>query len=384
MPRTNALTTVHVTGYILVEDALPVRQKAGTQVQRSPYSPPIRLLAEEITSTYFDDQTHMVTLARIEVHSNDIATFTFESPTHVDIVPGQTAILDFKSFVGALPYQHMATENPASVNDDRIRTWTISGTSQWAGSFSGRTGAGASTGPVSLRLTMRHKPGGVVTSALFAIVHQMAKFRPELLEDARPLQLSVPLIGIAGDFTLAMEAEAACTSGDKDVSSTCGGTRKWLWIAGGIGVTPFLAMLAGLREKKSRDGGKDADDITLILSTREPDVLLPLISRTLESTGDHLQELEGHQGILSIHVFSRSPTSSSSSVVTVGRTVLPVEVTHHAGRLNTDTFRALNIEDIQERQVYMCGPEDFEQVVFGTLKEIGIDSRKVKREGFTY
>ncbi|KIJ13086.1 hypothetical protein PAXINDRAFT_100897 [Paxillus involutus ATCC 200175] len=32
MPRTNALTTFHITGYTFVADALPVRQKPGTPV----------------------------------------------------------------------------------------------------------------------------------------------------------------------------------------------------------------------------------------------------------------------------------------------------------------------------------------------------------------
>ncbi|KIJ13089.1 hypothetical protein PAXINDRAFT_100898 [Paxillus involutus ATCC 200175] len=47
MPRTNTLTTFHITGYMFVTDGLPVRHKPGTPVQSSPYSPPIRLLAEE-------------------------------------------------------------------------------------------------------------------------------------------------------------------------------------------------------------------------------------------------------------------------------------------------------------------------------------------------
>lgn len=387
MPRINALTTIHVTGYILVEDALPVRQKPGTQVERSPYSPPVRHLAEEISSTYFVDNTQempKVTLVRIEMHSRDIATFTFESPTRVGIVPGQAAILDFKSFVGALSYQHMAPGDPTSVNDDRIRTWTVSGSSRWAGSSS--RSADTTVVPLSLTLTMRHKPGGVVTSALFAIAHQLGELRPELLEDTRPLQLSVPLIGVAGDFTLPTCVDA-CSSGHGEVSSalppTHADARKWLWVAGGIGVTPFLAMLAGLKDKKS-DGGwcRNAEDIILLLSTREPDVLLPLVIRALECTGDHLEE--GHRGRLSIHVFSRTPPSSSPSVTTASRTALAIEVTQHEGRLNKETLRALNIEHVQGRQTYVCGPEDFEQTVLAALKEIGVDSRNVRREGFAY
>ncbi|KAG8214287.1 hypothetical protein J3R82DRAFT_7426 [Butyriboletus roseoflavus] len=376
MPRINALTTIHVTGFILVEDALPVRQKLGTQALRSPYSPPVQLLAEETTSTYFVDDIHetpKVTLGRIEVHSRDIATLTFESLAHVNVIPGQAAILDFKSFVGALPYQHMAPGNPASVNDDRIRTWTVSGSSRWAGSSSE-----CSDASVSFTLTIRLKPGGVVTSALFAMANQLGELRPELLGDTRPMQLSVPLVGIAGDFTLPRDTDAYSFRHGEGLSARAG-TRKWLWVAGGIGVTPFLAMLAGLREKSCRGDG-DADDITLVLSTREPDVLLPLIVRALERTGDHLGE--GRQGTLSIHVFSRSPTSSPPSENTASRSVLTVEVTQHAGRLNEDTLRALDIQSMQERQAYVCGPEGFEQMVLTTLKEMGVEN--VRREGFTY
>lgn len=372
MPRINALTTIYVTGYILVEDALPVRQDPGTQVQRSPYSPPIRLLTEEIASTYFVDdpkEKPMVSLTRIEVHSDDIATLTFESPTHVDIIPGQAAVLDFKSFVGALPYQHMAPGNPISVNDDRIRTWTVSGASRWAGSFSENMETGTRAGPMSFTLTLRHKLGGAVTSALFAVVQQVGKFRPDLLEDARPLGLTVPLVGIAGEFTLPGEADRSAT-------------RKWLWVAGGIGITPFLAMLAGLREKNSSRGGA-VDDITLVLSTREPCVLLPLVIRALECTGNRGQKLGGYQGKLSIHIFSRTPPSPTSSATTDG-TLLTVEVTHHASRLNEEALRALNINDVQERQVYICGPEGFEQIALAALREMGVDSHKVRKEGFTY
>ena len=389
MPRINASTTIYVTGYIFVEDALPVRQKPGTQVQRSPYSPPVRHLAEEITSTYFVDNVQeipKVVLTRIEMLSRDIATFTFESSTHVNIVPGQAAILDFKSVVGTLPYQHMANDNPTSINDDKIRTWTVSGSNRWAGSSA--RNAHTTADPLSLALTMRHKPGGAVTSALFTIAHQLGELRPELLEDARPLELSVPLVGVAGEFTLPACADA-CSPGHGVGSpvrpSTRAGVGKLLWIAGGIGVTPFLAMLAGLKEEKCQggSGGEEADDIILLLSTREPDVLLSLVIHALECTDDLLGD-DGHRGRLLVHVFSRSPSSSSSSVPTVRGTAFAIEVRQHEGRLNMETLRALNIDDVQERQAYVCGPEEFEQTALAALKDMGVDSRNVKREGFAY
>lgn len=386
MPRINALTTIHVTGYILVEDALPVRQKPGTQVQRSPYSPPIRHLAEEITSTYFVGDVQKivpkVTLIHIEMHSRDIATFTFESQTPIDIVPGQATILDLKPFVGTLPYQHMAPWNPKSVNDDSIRTWTVSGSSRWAGAGLSPGSTDATAGPLSFSLTMRHKPGGAVTNALFAIAHKLSEARPELLEDARPLELNVPLIGVAGDFTLPV-CRDACSSIREPSTHT--GARKLLWIAGGIGVTPFLAMLASLTEKKSYSGCErecgDGDDIVLLLSTREPDVLLPLIVRALECTGDRLDDNE-HPGRLIIHVFSRSSFPSSPLLRTVNRTMLSIK--HHEGRLKKETLGELNLDNVKDRQTYVCGPEDFEEVVLAALKEMGVDSQNIKREGFAY
>ncbi|KIJ13093.1 hypothetical protein PAXINDRAFT_14145 [Paxillus involutus ATCC 200175] len=54
---------------------------------------------------------------------------------------------------------------------------------------------------VSFARPMWDKPGGTLTSALFSIARKLGK-GPELLKDSRPLQPSVPLMGITGDFTL--------------------------------------------------------------------------------------------------------------------------------------------------------------------------------------
>ncbi|KAF9222801.1 hypothetical protein BS17DRAFT_782595 [Gyrodon lividus] len=375
MPRTNTLTTVHVTGYIFVGDALPVRQKPGTSVQRSPYSPPIRLLAEETTSIYFDDleDRPRVTLASIEVHSKDLATFTFESSSSLAIVPGQTAILDFKSFVGSLPYKHMAPDNPIAVNDDRTRTWTTSGSSHWSAS------SPKGDGPVSFALTIRHKLGGTVTSALFSIAQKLGELHPELLKDSRPLQLSVPLVGIAGEFTLQAKPRPLAPP------PKARPTRKLLWIAGGIGLTPFLAMLAGLREEEEEEEeevGVHVYDITLVLSTREPEVLLPLVMRAARGTDNDAGT--SFRGNMTIHILSPSPLTLSALPAGQTRTGLTVDVKPHTGRLSKDTFQRLGMEDLVERDVYVCGPADFEEVVLSALKVVGVDSDKVRREGFAY
>ncbi|KAH7885648.1 hypothetical protein F5I97DRAFT_1810448 [Phlebopus sp. FC_14] len=372
MPRTNALTTLYVTGFIFVSDALPVRQRPGSVANRSPYSPPTRLLAEETYSTYFDDSTtqRSVTLASVELHSRDLATFTFESPSPLEITPGQTAILDFKSFIGPLSYRHMAPENPIVVNDDRIRTWTISSSSTWSGPSSKNVN-NDDHGTTSFALTMRHKSGGAVTGALFSIIHALVKDRPDLLKNARPLQLNVPLVGIAGDFTLPTPAELPPYSPHHT-------RRKLFWIAGGIGLTPFLAMLNGLRWKETAD---IQYDITLVLSTREPEVLLPLVMRAAQPRSDEHSGNAISSLHLLIHVFSRAPQPLSLTEATGSI----MDVVYHSGRVEKDTFRGLGLTDLETQPpVYVCGPEGFEEVVTEALREVGVRSQMVKREGFAY
>jgi NAD(P)H-flavin reductase len=349
MPSQNALTTIEITGYIFIEDALPVRQREGTDPQRSMYAPPVKLLKEEqASSTYFstEDAIH-VTLSRIKLHSSDLATFTFESPHKLNIIPGQAAILDFTSLLGALPYMHMASENPNLVNDDRIRTWTIS----WCNSWTSATDGVGTT----FSLTMRLKPGGAVTGALFTIANKLSEVRSELLEDSRPLGLSVTLLGISGDFFLEPTdphegAKVAVTREEEQTSVQKKDPKKLLWVAGGIGITPFLAMLIPSYSAEY--------EITLLLSTREPDVMLSLLSNVIEAAA--------HEVKLVVHVFSRTEQFESS---------LPTSVSlhRHSGRI-TSSF----ISDFKADCVYICGPELFEREVIQGV--VG----KVKKEGFAY
>ncbi|KAG6856308.1 hypothetical protein H0H87_005587, partial [Tephrocybe sp. NHM501043] len=96
----NGLTTIHITGYTLVADALPLRQRPGTEPTPSPYSPPVHFLAEEPGGvTRIEGATALLT--RIEMHSSTLATFTWASSEKISVIPGQAAILDFTSLLGA-------------------------------------------------------------------------------------------------------------------------------------------------------------------------------------------------------------------------------------------------------------------------------------------
>jgi hypothetical protein len=89
MPFQNTLTTVYVTGYTLILNALPCREDPASNIQPNPYSPPIRFLAEEKPPSLFDtSKTLMATLlctAPLSPHSLG------ESSKELAINPGHNA-----------------------------------------------------------------------------------------------------------------------------------------------------------------------------------------------------------------------------------------------------------------------------------------------------
>ena len=342
MPRQPVLTTIEPTGYIFVHNALPVRQAPGSEVVRSPYSPPVKYLREEAASsgTVFSSGNQTARIAKIELHSDDLATISFEltdASESLKFNPGQAIALDFSSLLGKPQYQHMAPFAPASVNDDRVRTWTIS--SAGAGSEPQRT----------FELTMRQKPGGVVTGALFAIAHKLAAHRPDLLADTRALGIEPSVVGVTGEFTLPHTGEV-----------------KVLWVAGGIGVTPFLSMLRALVAR----GADTRADVVLALSTREPAVMLRLLRSAL---GD-----APPAGRVHLDIFTNADVPALEDVVTAYGA--GVSAAWHRGRIPATYWAGV----VDGREVFVCGPGGFGDAAVEGAKRAGISGDRIHREGFAY
>lgn len=395
MPRQNIVTLVSVTGYTLVRDALPVRQKPDTSAEQSPYSPPIRLLAEEGTSasSFLDDEVQ-VTLSSIILHSKDLATFAWNMSRPMHIVPGQTAVLDFTDLLGKQAYAHMAPFRPTSINDDRIRTWTVSSAHL------------SPEGTTTFQLTMREKPGGTVTGALFAIARKLQEMRPELMDDTSPLALQVRLVGIAGEFRLPASLPLSLSIPDNradsstvadDIVSASGSptvNRKnvpMLWIAGGIGVTPFLSMLSAIvRSLSPSIETVNEWDITLALSAREPEVMIKLITAALDDVPADtdaertpVKSASPHSKLrLKVDVFSsRLGDPGVMSTLGPGPGSLDVSFIRHSGRISQDYVDTL--EGLDEKVAYLCGPEEFERDILSVLRAAGYN-KPVVRESFEY
>lgn len=298
MPGMKSLTLICATGYSLVENALPFRQTS--EPTRSPYSPPVRYLAEETTpAVTFEEMS--ASLLRVRVHNASLVTLTFRAtqPLFGEIRPSGNVVLDVSEFIRARSHELMDWQEDGRVNDDCVRTWTVSNPP-------------TVTDPDVFSITMRSVPGGLVTPVIYRLAHEIAKGSTDNV-DVSHLGVRIRLRGIGGDLPVP-EAVAQCDGG-----------RKLIWVAGGIGITPFLGLTRHVAQLVRQTFG--LWDVALVISTREPDVIVTLISEALEVLHDNLdpQDLQ-----YVVHIFS--PT-----LLTV-RAALPtfVVLQTHLGRIGDD------------------------------------------------
>jgi ferredoxin-NADP reductase len=205
IPRSNLAVKLIVKKSILVREGLQVRAEAK---ENSPYNPRVRPLAAESMFAIPESQENLQTAKLIQRQNitSDIAKLTFtiagggggQTPK-----PGQWVALDLSKqlYEG---YSHMRDEDPTSINDDHIRTFTVSSSPPRK----------TSETPADFSITFRKV--GRVTSYLF--------------DERRSTELEVRIRGFGGEFEV------------KDAED--GGETAF--IAGGIGVTPLLASLSSL------------------------------------------------------------------------------------------------------------------------------------------
>lgn len=342
----NVLTTIYVTGYALVQDALSIREAPrASQVERSPYSPPVRYLAEEKPpeATYGDVT---VSLVHSRIHSDTLVTLTFEASREVEINPSQNIVLDLSGFLRGHSHKLVDwTEDESTVNDDCVRTWTVSIPP-------------TASSPRLFSITMRTIKGGLITPILYQIASRYA--RESDSADLAALGITAPLRGIGGTLPV------------PDPIAACDGGRSLLWIAGGIGLTPFLSLTRHVARHVIRTFG--VWDIALVLSTREPDVMLRLISDAL----DALQAMAAPPDLsYAVHIFSPVPPKCTDALPAF------VNVHHHRGRVREDGGFFAEL-DAKNRETHICGPLPFVQTSMKALESAGVDPEQVKRERFTY
>jgi ferredoxin-NADP reductase len=222
MPGATLVTQITIDEAFLTSGALDLELAGGEQL--SPYNPRLRLLVSETPN----DQRALAvkaTLIDIVEESKYISTFTFALPMEAKLVPGGHAIFDFGGRFDR-SYRHMDDNDPQSLNDDYVRTYTVS-----------------KVATDRLQISITVKRAGVVSSYLHSLARRSG---------APPIEVDVK--GFGGTFTCFDDGRAL---------------PHMLWVAGGVGITPFLAMYRALRRS-----GQPMPELELFYSCRGDEISL--------------------------------------------------------------------------------------------------------------
>jgi len=349
MPRASLVTRIRITGAVHIKEALSLDLLSEEQL--SPYNPPLRYLRSEMVeagrndTNSFDQDPITATLLSSTSLSTSVTTFSFELSRSIEApLPGGFGVFDFSSVLDA-GYSHMDEINPQAVNEDYIRTWTLSSAPQYdaeAQKFK----------PInSLDVTVKHKPGGLVSSFL----HDTSGLSGEGSSSA----LQVNFKGAGSAFT--------CFEQDTE-NAVSVIPEKMLWVAGGVGITPFMSMWDGIRnitQVSSAVDAKPLTDIVLVFGGRGDDLQLSLaVSLTVLA----YQSGDSMPSELVFDVPTKSFAKSKLSIV--------------QGRIAPQNLAA--IDKVFEREVFLCGPDGLMQATHDWLEKHGDGKQRIHRESYFF
>lgn len=216
LPRSNLAVKMTVTASRFVEAGLSFRGIAG---EASPYNPPVRYAAtEKITSTSISEPSNKyVSLISATKITPTIARFRFQFDDPSGTLtwkPGQYATLDFSDDLD-IGWSHMREDDPRSLNDDYLRTFTISSPPS----------PETQIRPINSEFELTIRKVGKATEWLFR-----QALRTRLREKHQ-----LPLKGFGGEFRFEKREGAILP-----------------FIAGGIGITPVLGQIESMDVKQLR------------------------------------------------------------------------------------------------------------------------------------
>lgn len=213
LPRSNLAVKLHITSALYVRSGLPFRGVTG---ERSPYNPDVRLtmtekarLGGDLSSTSLYAQNTAKLISKTQI-TPSIARFRFAMSNAHPYEAGQWAALDFSGELD-IGYSHMRDDDPRSINDDFVRTFTVCNPP-------GSTAEGLKADEFEMTI----RKNGPVTGFLFSQSGRSG--------------LEVPLRGFGGDFEIKPRTEG-------DVVP---------FIAGGVGITPLMGQMDGLDPERVR------------------------------------------------------------------------------------------------------------------------------------
>ncbi|KAH3938981.1 hypothetical protein HBH70_125500 [Parastagonospora nodorum] len=196
LPGSNLAVKIDLISTRHVQNGIPFR---GTPHDPSPYNPRVRPLASEGNIRSNLSTLSIATLTKKTLITPSTGRFAFSVSPAITYTSGQWIALDFKEELD-IGYEHMRDDDPTSLNDDFVRTFTIS--------------SAPNTREKQTEFEITIRKVGPVTEFLFQ-QNDRAGFE-------------VPVLGVGGDFTIA------------------NGDGVTPFVAGGVGITPLLGHLHSL------------------------------------------------------------------------------------------------------------------------------------------
>lgn len=263
LARTDLAVKITVTESRFIRAGLPFR---ASVIDYSPYNPPLRYLTSEKPPDVSDVASLSASLVRRERLTPTIHRFTFRlaGAAAATWKAGQHITLAFESEL-ANGYEHMNESDPQSLNDDYVRTFTVSSVPATAGEK-----------VQDLQITARRH--GPATALL------------ERQNLRVPLELSVMGFGGNADFQLPTKRDD---------------TRQAVFIAGGVGITPILAQGQAVLDSGAR--------LSLLWTLKAEDV--PLAE-------DTFRRIPGLAKVTQIFVTGDKGSDGTQSVVEAGAVVV--------------------------------------------------------------
>ncbi|TVY81917.1 hypothetical protein LSUE1_G003749 [Lachnellula suecica] len=200
--HTNLAVKIKVEATRFVSDGLAFR---GHEGEFSPYNPPVRYLSTENRSSISENEKQVYAKLIVKkILTPTIGRFRFHvaDPKNAKWKPGQYVALNFQDELD-IGYSHMRDDDPKSLNDDLLRTFTVSS----------RPPDDPSEAHDQFEITIRKV--GVATDFLFR--HNVRA------------ELELGLQGFGGDFFIHQGPEETIS-----------------FVAAGVGITPLLAQAADM------------------------------------------------------------------------------------------------------------------------------------------
>eukprot|EP01091_Cochliopodium_minus_P013409 TRINITY_DN4312_c0_g1_i1.p1 TRINITY_DN4312_c0_g1~~TRINITY_DN4312_c0_g1_i1.p1 ORF type:complete len:453 (-),score=126.10 TRINITY_DN4312_c0_g1_i1:1-1359(-) len=341
-PATKRAVSLEIKECIFVKKSLPFTFKF---VEFSPFNPNIYNKKKNNISNKNDDNFASITHLRRETH--DVATFTFKAKDNITYLPGQFVTFDFweNEFIQKEKKQlYESTFNAKLMNDDLMRTWTITSVSK---SNDPENKISSNTFTITVK-----NSGGLVSSLLHKNSDQITLSK-------------IRVLGTGGQFHLSLPNIISKRENNS--------TLKILFVAGGIGITPFISMING-----ELYGSLDNQnfDFKLFLVFKNiidiPFVILEEILSKIENK--QKQKLE-----VLISLTREDKLIENKNFLNS----FP-EVKVFNEKFDVEKLQSKFVEDLLERQVFICGPNPFMDYFDNEFVSKGVDSSNIHKEEFTF